>query len=170
MKTTIEFLDGIKEAQGFTSDYQLSKFLGCTRGAISSYRMGKSFFDEEMACKVAFELSLDDGYVLACVASERSRNPEVKAAWSHLADRIATLSIGVAAAVLVAFALPFTSADDMQYGLIALSTAPSASTVYYVKWLAENWGFILPLFMLMLWAVMPHHPHPKKEAVKLSDK
>jgi hypothetical protein len=35
--------------------------------------------------------------------------------------------------------------------------------------LAENWALILPLFLLMLWAFLPHHHTPKKEAVKLSD-
>jgi len=35
--------------------------------------------------------------------------------------------------------------------------------------ISENWAVILPLFLLILWAIPRHHHHPKKETVKLSD-
>jgi len=119
MKTTVEFLDEVKAAHGLTSDYQLSKHLVCTRGAISSYRMGKSYLDEEMACKIANDLGLDSGYVLACIASERAKKPEVKAAWKHTAD----LLYGLAAALAILAVLPFVNLPAGDAGIIANSPA-----------------------------------------------
>lgn len=81
MKSTVDFLDAVKARHGLASDYQLSKFFGCTRGAISNYRMGKSHLDEAAAMKVARALDLAPGYVLAAVAAERTKSEEVKRAW-----------------------------------------------------------------------------------------
>lgn len=103
MQNTVEFLDAIKAKHRLKSDYELSKLLECTRGAISSYRTGRTFLDEEMACKVAADLGIDAGYVLACIASERARKPEVKAAWKHTAEML----YGLAAALALVAILPF---------------------------------------------------------------
>lgn len=121
MKTSLDFLDSVKAAQGFTSDYQLSKYLNCTRGAISSYRTGRTFLDDEMACKIAHDLGLDSSYVLACIASERAKKPEVKAAWAHAAEVL----YGLAAALFIMAILPtFTLPDGALQGALIGFTAP----------------------------------------------
>lgn len=107
MKTTVEFLDAVRTKHALESDYQLSKHLGCTRAGISSYRTGRSLLDEEMACKVATDLGLSTGYVLSCIASERAKKPEVKAAWAYAAQMLG----GVAATVLIVLALPYAGAN-----------------------------------------------------------
>lgn len=159
MKTTVEFLDALKAMHGLASDYQLSKFLGCTRGAISSYRMGKSYLDEEMAMKVAFELSLDDGYVLACVASERARKPEVKKAWAHTAEML----YGLAAVLAVVAFLPF--APDILSGGFDLNAAPALLAGYASKsmYIMSNldWYIWLPLSVL---AALAWHSFPRSRS------
>lgn len=103
MKTTLDFLEAVKTKHGFTSDYQLSKHLECTRGAISSYRTGRTHLDEEMACKIADDLGLEAGFVLSCIAAERSKNPKVKKAWAWTAHHLG----GLAAALAVLAIIPF---------------------------------------------------------------
>jgi transcriptional regulator with XRE-family HTH domain len=116
MKTTVDFLDAVKQKRGLTSDYQLSKHLGCTHSAISNYRMKKNFIDEVMAVKVATDLGLSTGYVLSCIASERAKKPEVKAAWAYAAQMLS----GVAACALIVLALPYSGVNSgLEYtGLI----------------------------------------------------
>lgn len=114
MKNTVEFLDAVRVKHGLTSDYQLSKHLNCTRGAISSYRTGRTYLDEEMACKVAADLELESSYVLACIASERAKQPEVKAAWKHAADVL----YGLAAVLTVVAVLPYIALPDTDTGFI----------------------------------------------------
>ena len=115
MKTTVEFIDEVKARKGFTSDYQLSKFLECTRAAISSYRTGRSCLDDEMACKIASILGIDSGFVLACVASERSKRPEVKSAWQHVADLLMSKhGAGIAAALALVMILPTVALDNRE--------------------------------------------------------
>lgn len=103
MKTTLEFLDAVKAKHGLTSDYQLSKLLECTHSAISNYRAGKSRLDEETACKVADLLGIEAGFVLSCIAAERSKNTKVKAAWEWTANHLG----GLAAALAVLAVIPF---------------------------------------------------------------
>lgn len=124
MKTTVEFLDSVKAKHGFTSDYQLAPHLGCTRQAISKYRVGKDYLGEDMACKVAADLGLDSSYVLACIASERAKKPEVKAAWKHAAEVL----YGIAAVLAVVAVLPFVTLPYNDAGMVA-----AMDDVYYVK-------------------------------------
>lgn len=129
MKTTVEFLDAVKQKHGLTSDYQLSKHLCRTASSIGNYRHGKSLMDEEMACKVATELGLDSGYVLACIASERAKNPEVKAAWKHTADVL----YGLAAALALVAILPFIDLPASDNIMTAALSHQFDNNMYYAK-------------------------------------
>lgn len=140
MKTTVEFLDTVRAKHGLTSDYQLSKHLHCTRASISSYRMGKSYLDEAMACKVAADLEMESSYVLACIASERAKQPEVKAAWKHAADLI----YGLAAALAVIAILPFIALPSNDAGIIA---QPHALYIMLNPFWSY-WWILLPLFII----------------------
>lgn len=134
MKNTLEFLDEVKAKLGLTSDYQLAKSLGCTHSAISNYRAGKSRLDEAAACKVAELLNLDAGYVLACIASERAKKPEVKAAWQHTAQILG----GLAAALAVIAFLPFITlpVDPLQPAIAFDNSAFYTSGIYIMRTLA----------------------------------
>lgn len=156
MKTTVEFLDAVKSRHGFTSDYQLSKYLDCTRGGISSYRTGRTFLDEDMAYKVATDLDLEPGYVMACIASERAKSPEVKAAWKHTAE----LLYGIAATVvMVAF---FHSAPDGASLMLVGFTAPFSIRKDCILCQTPDlflWWAFLPLFLVVLSAHLPRNKH-----------
>lgn len=89
MRTTVEFIDAVKSLHGFTSDYQVSVYLGLTRAAISSYRHGKTYLSDDVAVQIARELGKDAGYVLSCVAAERASSPAVVKAWKETARRLA---------------------------------------------------------------------------------
>jgi transcriptional regulator with XRE-family HTH domain len=88
MKTTVDFLDAVRDRHGLTSDYQLAKVLAVGQSTISHYRKGRSAFDEAMACKVAALLELPAEYVFACTASERAKDPEIKKIWARAARKL----------------------------------------------------------------------------------
>ena len=100
MKTTVEFLNAVMQKHGIKSDNQLSIFLGCTRSAISGYRHKKTFLDDRLALKVADSLEIEPGYVLACIAAERSKDERVKKAWAWWADHKSLAAVLAVLAVL----------------------------------------------------------------------
>ena len=111
MKTTVEFLNAVMQKHGIKSDNQLSIFLGCTRSAISGYRHKKTFLDDRLALKVADSLEIEPGYVLACIASERSKDERVKKAWAWWADH-KSLAAALAVLALLPFA-PWIDQDSL---------------------------------------------------------
>jgi len=145
MQTTVEFLDSVRAAHGLTSDYQLAKHLGCTPSAIGNYRHGKSKLDEAMACKVAADLKLDPGYVLACIAAERSSMPAAKAAWQRTAEVLG----GIAAAVLIVVALPYLVPVS---GVAHLEPASFDNNAFYTSGLY----IMRVLAMLTAFTIMQH--------------
>jgi transcriptional regulator with XRE-family HTH domain len=92
-----KYLDALKAHLNLSSDYQLAKALGCVQSRLSGYRNDSRTFDDAMAARVAELLGIDPLRVLADMAAERSKNPEVKALW----QKIATAAASVLAAVLV---------------------------------------------------------------------
>lgn len=92
--TTVDFLDALKARHHLPSDYALAKILGITRSAVSCYRSGKVALGEEMALKVAELLETEPGYVLARIAEERTKRPQVKAAWRKVAEALAPTAQG----------------------------------------------------------------------------
>lgn len=109
MKTSNEYLDTLRVHFGATSDYQLTKFIPhLSRARISSYRIGKSRFDDYMCAQVADILGLDKLEVIADINAERESRPHVKSYWENLANNIRN-----AAAVVVV-------------GVIGLAISPSA--------------------------------------------
>lgn len=87
MKTP-EYLELVKRKLDLPSDYALAKILGVTRSAISLQQAGKTAMGDETAVKVAEVLSMPVGRVLIDVHMERSKSPEVKAAWAGLMEKI----------------------------------------------------------------------------------
>ena len=98
MQSTNEFLNAIAAKHGGASDYRLAKLLGVTKGAISAHRCRGVGLSDELALKVAAELSLDPVFVLACAHAERAKQPEIRAIWERVAVRVAAgvvLGIGI---------------------------------------------------------------------------
>lgn len=84
-----EWIDRVKSAQGWDSDYRAAKELGITRGAMSQIRTGDSAtLREETAVKVAQVLGIPVAGIIIDQAAERSKNPEVRAALAAEAERL----------------------------------------------------------------------------------
>lgn len=159
MKTTLEFLDAVKAKHGLTSDYQLSKLLECTHSAISNYRAGKSRLDEETACKVADLLGIEGGFVLSCIAAERSKNAKVKKAWAWTAQHLG----GLAAALALVAILPFIHLPET--GLIPAAGAFDNNDYYasgiYIMRTFGIWFAPLIIISFLLFPKARHDDSPR---------
>jgi transcriptional regulator with XRE-family HTH domain len=85
---TAEYLEAVKRKLDLPSDYALAKALGLTRGGVSAYQNGRASLGDEVCVKVAEILNVPSGRVLIDMHMERSKAPEVKAAWAGLMEKI----------------------------------------------------------------------------------
>lgn len=85
--TTIEYLDAIKAKSGISSDYALAKRLGFSLSAVSSYRHGRRYLDDDAALAVAAALDLHPLQVIAAANAERAKTPEQRARWSGVMEK-----------------------------------------------------------------------------------
>ncbi|OXY50865.1 hypothetical protein [Salmonella enterica] len=88
MKTP-EYLEAVKRKLDLPSDYALAKAIGVTRSAVSLQQAGKTAMGDETAVRVAEILGMPSGRVLIDIHMERSKAPEVKAAWAALMASVA---------------------------------------------------------------------------------
>ncbi len=94
-----DWIDRVKTAKGWESDYRASKELGLSRNAVSNYRVGhRSTLDDEVAMKVADALGVEPEFVLLDQTIERTKSPEAKTALAGLLKRLG----GAAASILLA--------------------------------------------------------------------
>jgi len=92
MNTTKAFLRKLAAEWGEPgkplSDYALAARIGVTKQQMSKYQSGEDYPGEEVAIRIADALDLDHGYVLACIAAERSKSEQAKKAWLSLTARL----------------------------------------------------------------------------------
>ncbi len=93
-----EWIDRVKTARGWDSDYRVSKELGLTRQVVSRYRNHPTTMDDDVAVKVAGALGAAPEVVLLDQAIERTKSTEAKAALGNLLKRLG----GAAASILLA--------------------------------------------------------------------
>lgn len=94
-----EWIDRVKKAHGWDSDYRVSKELGLSRQAVSDYRVGRSLMDDDAAVKVAGALGERPEIVLIDQAVERSKNEAARTALSAALKRLGGVAAGVCMAV-----------------------------------------------------------------------
>lgn len=134
METSKEFARAIKSHYDIKSDYALAKMLNVTRQAMSKHKTGDShYFSEDTGYRIAELLGLDAGYVLACLAAERSKDIKVKKVWERLAE---LTRVAIVAPVLFAVTLAGSA-------LVTSPAAQARSDVYYVKSLRKWWRRLL---------------------------
>lgn len=103
MKTTIEWLDALKEHLGLPSDYATAKALGVTRSTVSGYRTGRSVFDQATCIKVAELMGVDPFEIIASINAETARDSKTKFIWTNALEKF---SLGFPSLALRANARP----------------------------------------------------------------
>lgn len=81
MKTTIEYLDDVKQRLEIKSDYELAKFLKVPRGTISRYQGKQRVIDDYTAAKIAEALGINPMEVIAAANAEREKDEKRKDYW-----------------------------------------------------------------------------------------
>lgn len=119
MKTSKDFVREIRARygkKGILSDYALAKLLGVTSSTMSLHKSGgvKSFGDETGE-RIAELLDLDPAYVLACLAAERAKRPDVRATWQRVAAHFEQVKQAARVAMLL-----------LVVGLLNLAAPPDA--------------------------------------------
>ena len=88
MKTS-DFLDLAKRRRKLPSDYALAKALDVGQSTVSNWRCRRSALSDDMAIRLADLAGLPAGFVLACIAAERSHTEPARHAWQELAVELA---------------------------------------------------------------------------------
>lgn len=150
MDTTRDFLAALKRRHGLRTDGDLHRLLGISRARISRYQKGQDYFGDDIAVKVAAELDIDPGYVLACVGAERARSATARAEWAALAKKLSP----AAAAMLLASGALLTGALPSPDALTAFAAVIPADTLYIMLNLLAA-----ALAVLSLWPRQRNNPH-----------
>ena len=165
-QTTDQYIDALRVKFGVESDFAAMSRLGVNhRQQVCEWRKLRGSFSDELCGKVAESLNLDHAYVMACMRVQREKNEKLKAIWL----RIANLTAGLAAVLVLAVSLSLgiIPTDQMQYGLIALSTGFLGGGGLYImsNCLFTYWPLWLVLCVSLAMA-FPYHSSPKKEPQK----
>lgn len=87
-----DWIDRVKAAKGWPSDYKAAQELGITRSAMSAIRTGDSVtLSEETAIKVAQALGVDPAAVLIDQLAERSKDASLSSALHRVASSLCIL-------------------------------------------------------------------------------
>lgn len=85
MPTMSDFIKRLEKNHNVNSDYKLAKLLGLTRQTISAHKNGRAkHFSEDTVYRLAMLLNEDPGYVLVCLAHERSSGKDVRDTWQRV--------------------------------------------------------------------------------------
>lgn len=86
--TTTDLLDAVKEAKEIPSDYALAKRLGLKPQTISNYRKLRTQMSDETAVALAAMIGRAPAPILAQLASERAKSPDVAKIWREAAKAL----------------------------------------------------------------------------------
>lgn len=87
-----DWIDKVKAARGWESDYRVAKELGFSRNTIGNFRAGRNqSMDEETAVKVAQALGVDPAAVIIDQVAERSKDPVISSALHQVARQLCIL-------------------------------------------------------------------------------
>lgn len=89
MKLCIDYLRDIEQTKGWTP-FRISKEIGLSSQRVYQLFNNGGTYDDETAVRVAKLLELSPGIVMAAAHMERSKDPEIKAIWAGLLEKIST--------------------------------------------------------------------------------
>lgn len=81
---TYEYLDLVREKLHLPSDYALQKPLGISKTQLSNYRNGRDSLSDSMCLRIAEICGIDAAQVMLDAHLERSKTPEIRAAWEAM--------------------------------------------------------------------------------------
>lgn len=106
MKTALSYVDDLKQAKGWPSDYRTAKELAITHSTMSSYRAGRSIPDDDVCWKVAEGLGISPEAVIAAANAERAQRAQNDEAvgrwlarWERATAAVLVAGIGLSEAV-----------------------------------------------------------------------
>jgi hypothetical protein len=94
MERWIKMLDALNAHTGL-SDRKLGPLFGLGEGAVTHWRSGRGFPDDETAVKISELLKLDLAYVLAVISAARAKTDSVRSAWTRIAEGLSVIFLAV---------------------------------------------------------------------------
>lgn len=86
-----DWIDQLKKAKGWPTDYRVAKELGLSTSRIANYRIKPMTLDEDMAFRVGIALGVDPVGIVLDQVAERSKSPEIATALHAAARRVCIL-------------------------------------------------------------------------------
>lgn len=155
-------IDKARARSGITSDSALAATFGVHRQAVSKWRTGDAYPDEEHIAEMALMAGDDPVQWLVAIKAVRSDGAAGKA-WSALAKRLAAAAVSLLMGVLIALPLHADAAtkgfERSPYALCEIKVAPNAAAAnatrsyasalrYWTGWHAARYGIELTLPVL----------------------
>jgi transcriptional regulator with XRE-family HTH domain len=84
MKSTVQYLDAVKDRLDLPSDYAIAKALNVTRAAVSSYRTGRSMPDDLVCARIAAVIGVEPMEVIAAINYQRAKNDDARSLWESI--------------------------------------------------------------------------------------
>lgn len=88
MKSTVIYLDLVKQRFSLSTDYKLAKWLGSDTAVISNYRLKKRVIDPYTAARIAEALGIDPMEVIATAEMEREKDEKKRDFWRKLLHKL----------------------------------------------------------------------------------
>ncbi len=88
MLTTSDLLSAAKRGAGIPSNYRLARVLGTTDNTVFRWHSGAGSPDDAWAAKLAALAGMDVGYAVASMKAAREKDPELRAIWADMAERL----------------------------------------------------------------------------------
>lgn len=155
MKSTLDYLNSAKKALGIESDYALAKWLGVTKQAVSSYKLGKSIIDDYAAAKIAEALNINALEVIAVANMEREKVSEKREFWRKIAVGSAALGIAILLADQSVIPNNYDGVMTEKYTLCAISKRGSAARL-------ETDLIIIVIIIVVIQFLQKNHLKPTK--------
>ena len=115
-----DFLDAVRAKHGFTSDYQVHKFLRIAQSRVSMYRTGRREFDSKTCHLVANALDVDPAWVMVEIQVERANRTEDRDAWQRVADLVKVAGVASVLALAVFLEVDAPTLENAGVGVLCI--------------------------------------------------
>jgi transcriptional regulator with XRE-family HTH domain len=87
MKTTLEYLDAVREKLNIPSDYATAKALGVTRSGVSRWRTGSGVPDTMVCVRMAEILEIEPLEIIAATEHARANDEPAREFWQSVWEK-----------------------------------------------------------------------------------